>query len=61
MFKPPRKMGIPRCTCETLGNSHVIDPDFDSEGNCNYHDRSSPESITIIESTLWNPDVDPSL
>lgn len=55
MKKPPRAIGIPRCTCKTLDDDvTTIDPDFDSEGNCNYHDRSSTDSITWVEANLWD-------
>lgn len=56
MKKPPRGIGIPKCTCETLEDGITINPEFDTEGNCNYHDKSSAESIAWVESNLWDPE-----
>lgn len=51
MKKPPRKIGIPRCTCPADSDGNIIQEDQ----NCNYHVISSQQSRTWIEANLWNP------
>ena len=52
MQKPPRGIGIPKCTCIADETNKIIEHD---EINCNYHVHSSQVARDWIETNLWNP------
>ena len=52
MKKPPRGIGIPRCTCVADPDGNIVQPD---DVNCNYHVITSQEARDWIETNLWNP------